>query len=63
MCSCVVLEKFIAAKTNMMGNSIDKLVHLEPIAGVNQTCAEFVSEFLNKLNKVTEDVTTLVEVL
>lgn len=29
------------------------------MAGVKQTCGEFVNEFLNKLNKVTEDVAIL----
>ena len=33
------------------------------MAGVKQTCAEFVSEFSNKLNKVTEDIAALVEIL
>ena len=33
------------------------------MAGVKQTCAEFVGEFSDKLNKVMEDVAALVEVL
>ena len=31
--------------------------------GINLTCAEFVGEFLDKLNKVIEDVTAPVKVL
>lgn len=33
------------------------------IAGVKQTCAEFVSKFSDKMNMVMEDVAALVEVL
>lgn len=33
------------------------------MASVKQTCAEFVSEFSDKLSKVTKDVAVLVEVL
>lgn len=41
---------------NMEINSIE-------MANVKQTCAVFVSEFSDKLNKVLEDVAALVEVL
>lgn len=38
-------------------------INLTEMASVKQTCIEFMSEFLNKLDKVIGEVVVLVEVL